>query len=535
MIDLATHGLIAPASPPRDPGGPRTFVQLLDRQLADGPDAVVLVGRSGKRTAAELESDSNRFAHALTSVGVGPGSRVAASLPNDVPIVVAFIGAMKAGVIWVGINRALAGPEKAYMLADSDACLFLGDPEMVEQIAAHRSELPGLERTVTVAPGQTVDELTALLAPAPSNPVGEDPDPLAPAAIAYTSGTTGRPKGAVHTQHNILLPGKVASLRAATGDLAQGEVLGAPLPLTILNMAVLGPVSAFLRGQRLVAIDRTDAVGLAEWIAREQVETLHAVPTMVHDLLTNPDVADAMLDSVVGIRVGGAAMPGSFRELYADRFGERLGVGYGLTENPTSVTGEDVTEPAVEGSSGRALPQLRVHILDEDGGELRTGEVGEICVGPTSHGPFSDVYRPMLGYWNQPEASSAALRGGLLHTGDLGALDSAGHLHVKDRQHDLIVRGGSNVYPAEVERVLHMDSRVVACAVVGVPDDRLGERVVAFVESDPESKLAAAELFDLCRANLARYKVPDAIEFVAGFERTPMGKIRKTRLREDAN
>jgi acyl-CoA synthetase (AMP-forming)/AMP-acid ligase II len=252
---------------------------------------------------------------------------------------------------------------------------------------------------------------------------------------------------------------------------------------------------------------------------------------MVHDLLTHPEVDDEMLASIDTIGVGGADMPDAFRRLYEERFGRRVGTGYGLTEAPTSVTAEDVSEPPVPGSCGRALPQVEILIRDETGEDLAPGEVGEVCVAPSSAGPFADTYRPMLGYWNRPDETMRALDGGVLRTGDIGCLDAAGNLFIKDRKNDLIIRGGANVYPAEVERALHDLRAIEACAVVGVPDDRLGERVVAFVQLRQDSDVSAEAIQDHCRSLLARYKVPDTIRFVSGFDRTPMGKIRKTALR----
>ena len=359
-----------------------------------------------------------------------------------------------------------------------------------------------------------------------------DVAPLAPAAISYTSGTTGFPKGAVHTHHNLLLPGKMNVLRMAAAEPVPNPVLGVPLPLTILNLMILGPIAAYQSGTPVVAMDRIDAVGMAEWIHRESVTTFAAVPAMVHDLLTHPEVTDEMLASIDAIGVGGADMPDAFRRLYQERFGRRVGTGYGLTEAPTSVTMEDVNEPAVPGTCGRALPHLRIHIVGDDGAEVPVGEVGEVCVGPATEGELADIYRPMLGYWNRPDETKAALEGGLLHTGDVGCLDEDGNLFIKDRKNDLIIRGGANVYPAEVERVLHDDDRVAACAVVGRADERLGERVVAFVELEPGADADADSLIQHCRDNLAKYKVPDSITFVDAFDRTPMGKIRKTKLRE---
>lgn len=533
MIDLGAHGLLAPPEPPRDVGGPGTVGRLLDRVLDVSPDKTMLVGRTGRYTGAELDAVARRAARALWDLGVRPGDRVAASLANDTDVVVAFLGTMKLGAIWVGLNRPLAAPEKAYMLGDCQAGTFLGSPEMVAQANGHRSELGDLLNVITVDPDVPDDGWRALVAAADADAPEVNLDPLSPAAIAYTSGTTGFPKGVVHTQHNLLLPGIVAAHRQAeAGPSEHDPVLGVPLPLTILNLMILGPCAAYQSGTPVVAMDRIDAMGMAEWIATEQVSTFAAVPAMVHDLLTHPDVTDDMLASIDAIGVGGADMPDAFRRLYEERFGRRVGTGYGLTEAPTSVTAEDVAEPPITGTCGKALPQIRIHIRDGEHQDLAAGEVGEVCVGPSTEGPFADTYRPMLGYWNRPDETARALRGGVLHTGDVGCLDEAGNLFIKDRKNDLIIRGGANVYPAEVERVLYDVDTVAACAVVGVRDERLGERVVAVVQLVPDATVDPEELREHCRANLAKYKVPDTVEFVDAFDRTPMGKIRKTVLRE---
>ncbi len=528
MIDLARHGLVAAATRPRDVGGPGVVGALLDRALAESPDQLALAGRHGRFTVAELDAEVNRAAGALASFGVGPGDRVAMSLPNDIDIVLGYLAAMRLGAIWLGINRPLAPPEKAYMLGDAEVRVAIADPAIAASLEPHRGDLPELRELIVVDHGAATDRWREARAEATTGRPNVDIDPLAPAAIAYTSGTTGFPKGVVHTHHNMLLPGTVA---AAAEGRPTGGVLGVALPLTILNLIILGPCMAYQTGSSLVAMDRIDAVGMGEWIAAERITTFAAVPAMVHDLLTNSEVTDEMLASIDTIGVGGADMPDAFRRMYEARFGRRVGTGYGLTEAPTSVTAEDTQAPPVPGSCGKALPQVEIHIRDDADRPVPVGEVGEVCVGPATEGPFADVYRPMLGYWNKPEATAAALRGGLLHTGDIGSLDSDGNLTIRDRKNDLIIRGGANVYPAEVERVLHDDPAVAACAVIGVPDDRLGERVVAFVEVMEDSTTSEAELRALCGEQLARYKVPDSITFVAGFERTPMGKIKKTVLR----
>jgi acyl-CoA synthetase (AMP-forming)/AMP-acid ligase II len=325
------------------------------------------------------------------------------------------------------------------------------------------------------------------------------------------------------------LPGAVQ--RAANTydpELRQGVCL----PLTVLNLMVLAPLVTVQLGACLVCMDRTDPVGMAEWIRDERIATFSAVPAMVHGLLTHPGVTDEHLQSLVRPGVGGADLPEAFRELYRARFGVEVTVGYGLTEAPTAVTVTDPTEPPIPSEAGAALPHVDIVIIDEHDHPVPAGEVGEICVAPRRTGPWRGVYTPMLGYWNRPDETRLALRGGRLHTGDLGCLDAAGHLFVKDRRNDLIIRGGANIYPAEVERVLHADERVAACAVTGVPDEHYGERVVAFVQRAPGGAVTGDDLAAHCATRLARYKVPERWIFVDDFERTPMGKIRKGALPE---
>lgn len=528
MIDLEARGLVRPASLPSIPDGPASMAELLEPMLAADPDRIVLVGRHARYTALELDETVRRAAGALSGLGIGPGDRVAASLPNNTDIVVAFLAAMRVGAIWVGINRPLAGPEKAYMLADSQTSVFLGDPDTTAQVAAERSSLHDLTRIVTIDPSLD-DEWRTLVASADPERVDATIDRFAPAAIAYTSGTTGFPKGAVHIQHNLMLPGAVARQRPSTGI---GGVNGVALPLTVLNLIVLGPLLAYQCDMSCVAMDRIDGIGQAEWIESEGITSYAAVPAMVHDLLTNPAIDRSALRSLDGIGVGGADMPDAFRRLYIEAFGKPCGTGYGLTEAPTTVTQEDPDGPIVPDSCGKALPHVTIHVLADDGRPVETGEVGEICIGPTEVGPFADCYRPMLGYWNRPDETAAALSGGLLHTGDLGTIDADGNVSIKDRRNDLIIRGGANVYPAEVERIIHDEPAVAACAVIGVPDERLGERVVAFVQPAEGAMVDTEALLARCATNLARYKVPERIELVDDFDRTPMGKIRKTVLRD---
>ena len=524
-------GLVPTATRPVIPGGgPQTVAAVLDPGLATHPGPEALVGRHTRFTYAQLDAEVGRAAAMLHGIGVRPGDRVAMSTGNQPEVVVGFLACMRLGAVWLGVNLALAPPEKAYLLRDAEVGVLIAEPAVVDELGPRRADLPTLAHVVVCDPagGERDEWRPRLDAADPGAWPHPAVDPFAPAAIAYTSGTTGFPKGAVHSQHNLLLPGAVARERAHPTDDTR---LGVLLPLTILNLIALGPLVAFQGAHTCVAIDRVDPVGLAAWIRDERVTTCSTVPAILHGLLTHPEVTEADLVTLRVPGVGGADCPDAFRDLYRARYGAEVTVGYGLTEAPTAVTMTDPATPPVPGSAGRALPHVRVLVLDDDGREVGPGEVGELGVAPRLDGPWAGVYTPMLGYWNRPEATAEALRGGVLHTGDLGCIDEAGEVFVKDRRHDLIIRGGSNVYPAEVERVLHDDPRVAACAVVGTPDERLGERVVAFVEPAPGTTVTPDELAAHCRGELAAYKVPAEWRIVDAMPRNAMGKILKPELR----
>ncbi|MHB8669098.1 MAG: class I adenylate-forming enzyme family protein [Acidimicrobiales bacterium] len=526
---LAEHGLLPPPARTPIPGGPQTIVEVLDRVRSEDPGREALVGRHARLSYDELDEAANRAAAALAALGVHPGDRVAASLPNDPEIVVAFLATMRMGAIWVGVNRALAPPEKAYMLADSEVSVILADPDMAAQIEAVRGDLGNLAHIVEVEAGTPGSEWAERLVACDGavRPAIEV-DPYGPAAIAYTSGTTGFPKGAVHSQHNLLVPGAVI---ASNGTYSPEMRHGVCLPLTILNLIALTPLVAFQVGATCVTMDRIDPVGLATWIRDERIATFSAVPAVLQGLLTHADVHPGDLASLLLPGVGGADFPDAFRALYRERFGTAVSAGYGLTEAPTVVAKEDPGSAHVPGATGRALPHVSVTIRDDRGRVLEVGQIGEVCVGPVHQGRWAGVYTPFLGYWNRPEASYEALRDGVLHTGDMGSLDEHGNLFIRDRKADLIIRGGANVYPAEVERVLHGDPRVVACAVFGLPDERLGERVVGVVQCRAGANVDPEELRRLCDYNLARYKVPDQIMLVDEMPRNAMNKILKPVLR----
>jgi long-chain acyl-CoA synthetase len=487
---------------------PRTIAEVFAPVVAVDPDREALVTRSGRWSYSELDRLASKAAHALASLGVQPGDRVAGGLPNDVDVILAFHGAMRLGAVWVGINRALAPPEKQYLLDDSGTSLLLCDAATAEQVSGASCRV----LTVEDGPGEWHDALGE----GSDEPFVGDVDPYAPAGIAYTSGTTGYPKGATHSQHNLLVPGAMLGASRGWGaTLRKGDFLA----LTILNMQVLTTLTTAQAGGSAIVFDRNDPVGVAEWIRDERVTVWNGPPALIHSLAHDDGVSRDHLATLDEVWNGGGDCPEPVRAAFEEKFGKPVLMTYGLSEAPTVVTIDDPDGGHAVGGSGRPLPHLEIQVLDD-----------ELCVAPATTGAYAGVYRPMLGYWNRDEATAETLRDGVLHTGDLGFVDDDGFLHVRDRKSLVIIRGGGNVYPAEIERVLHERPEIEACAVVGLPDERLGERVAIAVQLRDGATVTEDELREHCLANLARYKVPERWLFVDGFPRNSMGKIQRRDL-----
>jgi acyl-CoA synthetase (AMP-forming)/AMP-acid ligase II len=467
-------------------------------------------------TYAELDAAADRSAAALWELGLRPGGRLAASLPNDLDVVLAFHGAMRLGAIWVGVGEALAAPEKRHLVADCAPTLFLASQSAISDCSAVLDVVGGR--------GVTVDQLRTAAAAA-GEPPSVDVDPHAPAGIAYTSGTTGVPKGIVHSQHNLLLPGEVLVASRGWGpSLRKGDCL----PLTILNLMVLTTLLTAQAQGCCIVMDRRDAEGIAEWIEQEQVTHWNGVPAQLHDLVTVRQVDPARLASLREVWSGGGDCPELLRARFAEVYGLPIRSTYGLTEAPTVVSIDPVGGERRPGGSGRVLPHLAVRTRRADGTVLPHDAEGELCLAPRTDGEWAGRWTPSLGEWRDgdvvdPPSVPVA-------TGDYGIVDSDRWLTVLDRIKVLIVRGGANVYPAEVERVLLAEDGVAGAAVFGVRDERLGERVAAVVEVTDD--IDVDSLMATCRRQLADYKVPEQIVVVPELPRNAMGKVVRTGLAE---
>lgn len=503
---------------------PQDISCVLEDSLAERPDAIAVEGRSGALTYRQLDAAASHAAGGLWDCGVRPGDRLAACLPNDLAVVVAFHAAMRIGAIWVGIGAALAAPEKMRLLRHSAPRVLLASSDVASELRSHPGWHPDGPKTVVVDHRASDDDWSAMLAAGLSAP-GVDIDSSAPAGIAYTSGTTGSPKGIVHSQHNLLTPGAVLVWQRRYGpDLRKGDCL----PLTILNMMALTTLLTAQAGGCCVVMDRRDPEGVAEWIRDSRVTVWNGVPTQLRDMVAHPDITRDDLATLVEVWCGGGDCPDQLRSAFARTFGHDLRATYGLTEAPTIVAMDPVGREWAPGSSGQTLAHLSVQVLDDDGHQLPGDQVGELCVSATTSGPWAHLWTPMLGYWQGDDAAPSVP--GPLRTGDLGTVDGAGWVRVVDRRKLLILRGGANVYPTEVERVLLDCPGVAGAAVFGIPDDRLGERVAALIEPDGSGPVSAGRLAQHCATRLARYKTPEVWGFVDSLPRNAMGKIIRPAL-----
>jgi long-chain acyl-CoA synthetase len=486
---------------------PSTVAEVLDEVLATTPDRPAVVAPDRTLTYAELDREADRAAAALRALGLTPGERLGVSLPNDSRIVVLFHGAMRAGAVWVGLNRALTADEQAAVLDDCGARLTIG-----------------------CAVGTSLDDeqWAAALAAAVPEKAGVRIDPHAPAAIAYTSGTTGRSKGVVHSQHNLLVPGAVlVRERGYDAGLRKADCL----PLTILNLQVLSTLLVAQAGGTAVISDLRHASTVAPWLRDTGATVWNGVPPMLYDMAHDPDIAAADLAGLVEVWSGGDNLSEGIRAAFTGKFAPPLCGTYGLTEAPTIVAIEPRDRPHRPGCSGTVLPHLRLDVLTPDDSPVPDGELGELCLSAAHDGPYADLYTPMLGYWENPDATADTMAGGRLHTGDIGTVDADREVRVHDRRKLMIVRGAANVYPAEVERTLQAVPGVIAVAVVGVPDDRLGARVAAVVQTAEADAPDADLLTEHCRAALSRYKVPERWHLTtAPLPRNAMGKIDRPKL-----
>jgi long-chain acyl-CoA synthetase len=461
---------------------------------------------------------------------------VAIAMRNYPEWISAFAAVTSIGAIAVGLNAWWTRDELAYGLEDSGSRVLVADRERVLRVAPLLARL-GVRAIAVRAPGELPEgalRFEAVLETGARMPeVAVEPDQ--DALILYTSGTTGRPKGAVSTHRAVLAALLAFGCRAAIGAAMRPPREPHPYPpcfiLTVPLFHVTGLVpvmlSCFASGARLVMMYRWSPERALELIERERVTTFVGVPTMAWDLLESPDFARRDTSSLQNVGGGGAPAPPELVQRIDRSFARGSPtIGYGMTETngygPQNSGDDYLRRPR---SAGRVVPILEIRVVDEQGRDVPTGEIGEICF------RGANLFR---GYWGKPEATAEAFVDGWLRSGDLGRLDAEGFLTIEDRKKDMVLRGGENVYSAEVEAALYEHPGVHEAAVFGVPHARLGEEVAAAVVPKSDARLDPAELRAHVAERLAAFKVP-TVWAIRGerLPRTPTGKILKRALRDE--
>jgi fatty-acyl-CoA synthase len=462
-----------------------------------------------------LQGRVNRLARVLGTLGVARGDRVATWLPNGLPHVMAQLGVVRAGAAWVAINRRLAPPEIRFMLEHSGARVLLADGSV--SAAAVPAGVEVLD--VTGADAALERRLAAVDEREPELRLDESDV----ARLRYTSGTTGRPKAAVLTHASSLA--SLRNLLAELHELGSGDVVCHVAPLTHASEALVAP--ALWRGARAVLCTGFDAPSLRRLIAREHVTTLFAVPTMIRALVDDTDGDPADFASLRTIVYGAAPIARDVVQRALERLGPVLLQIYGLSECPfpiTTLRKEDHLDPRLVGSCGLPTSVSEVRILDDAGAAVAPGEVGRIVV----RGP-----QMMREYWGDPPATAAVLRDGWLWTDDLGSRDDRGYLTLVDRSDDVIISGGFNVYPREVEIALEEHPAVAEAGVAAIAHERWGQGVCAWIVRRGGATIDADALIEHCRARLAGYKKPVEVRFVAALPKSPTGKLLRRALRDE--
>jgi long-chain acyl-CoA synthetase len=481
------------------------------RRYGEHP-ALVFEGR--ELTNVDQQRAASRLAHALRRLGIERGDRVVVMLPNCPEVIQAYAAILKLGAVIVPIIFLLGPEEVRHIVGHSEARLVITSPDLawkLEGVAAPVVLVGGGE----VAGALAWEAIVAVEADAFPTLPREDRDL---AVILYTSGTTGQPKGVALSHGNLAANARSA---ASLYELDREAWALAVLPLSHSYGLTVMNAGALL-GTRAVLLRWFNPELVLEAIQRYRVQSMSGVPTMYVYLLNLPDLERFDTSSMRYWGSGAAPLPVEIVEPFERRFGGLILEGYGLTEAAPVVSAHRLSGPRKLGSVGQPIPGVEVCILDAEDREVPVGEIGEIAV----RGP-----NVMLGYYRMPDETTRTLRGGWLHTGDMGRLDADGFLYVVERKKDLIIRGGFNVYPREVEEVLYAHPAVAEAAVVGTPDPLMGEEVLAWVVPRDGATVGADELIAFCQQHLTRFKCPRTVRFVPALPMSPIGKVLRKELR----
>ncbi|MCR9179215.1 MAG: fatty acid--CoA ligase [Erythrobacteraceae bacterium] len=508
-----------------------SFCDIVREHAQNQGDVIAFTYAQEETSFAALDEGANRVANGLVALGVKPGERVAFLGKNHPLYFEALLGAARIGAVMTPVNWRLAPPEVAYILDNSQARVVFVGEGFAAMIAEVRASVPHVAEIIGIdAPEHAGTDYRQWRDSFPATPPAHKIKPEDDALQLYTSGTTGKPKGAVMTHGSIL------SSRDAMASGDEMRTWQEPIPgdVTLLAMPcfhISGTgtgIGTMVAGTNSIVLPEYDPAKALDLIANYNISKIFLVPAAIQILLNHPRVSEADFSRLKYVTYGASPIP---LELMREAM-RVLGCGfvqmYGMTETSGTIVALDPEDHVPEGSPrmrsvGKPLAGVEIKIIDEAGNPVPAGAVGEIATRSSKN---------MRGYWNNPDATAATIDAeGWLRTGDAGYLDEDGYLYIHDRVKDMIISGGENVYPAEVENALYAHPKVADVAVIGVPDAKWGEAVKACVVVQPGEELTEADLIAHARQHIAGYKCPKSVDFIPALPRNPSGKILRRELR----
>ncbi len=500
---------------------------ILEYAARTMPEKSFLLSNGNKFTYHQIETDARRFANALRFLNVMPGDRVALLMPNIPELAVCLAGIAKAGAVAIPLHPSTPGLALQKILLNAEAKVLVAFEAFLESALQGKQGAVACQHLVMVRqPGSqsspdSVELYKDLLHFAPDSFDTHPARPQDPAVILYTSGTTGQPKGVVHSQNSLYFNVLQASLNI-WGLTSEDVVLIATPPSTIFFQTLIWGSALHLSSASLIS--QFDLEIFLKAIDRDQVTFFAGVPTIAHYLMHASVTSQFNLNSLSKCFLGGSAVPQPMVQAFEKQFQAKISSGYGMTEGvPFCYIHSDELNTILN-SVGRPAPGVSLRIVDETGQEVPTGSPGEITV----RGP-----QIFSGYFHAEELNQSSFRDGWFHTGDIGRQDEAGYVYLIDRLNNVIKRSGYKVYSAEVEQVLAHYPSVAQAAVIGIPDEALGEEIKAYIVLKPGAESTADELIAHCELQMEAYKAPRLVEFRDELPMTPAGKISHQALRAE--
>jgi long-chain acyl-CoA synthetase len=494
---------------------------LLEKNIADFGEYPLLFFKERTLTNVETKNLADQFANGLRRLGIQKGDRVMVCLPNCPEVLISYQGITRAGAIIVPVMFMLHPKELHYIALNSGAKAVITSSYVLQNVEKSLEGLPNRPEVLVVdrpTDNQTKNFYDVM--DQSNSTLSDDIKPEDTAVILYTSGTTGNPKGVLLTHKNLY---SNADNSAKHNETERGTTLGV-LPLAHVYGLTVSNVS-FLTGGSIVVFSSFDVKEVLAAIEKYKVKSFSAVPAMIYALVSYPQADQYDTSSLESVGSGSAPLPVALLHAFQKKFGAQVYEGYGLSEAAPVVTAHRKGKEIKPGSVGIPIPGVQVRIVNDQGEEVPRGEVGELIVSGDNITP---------GYFQNREESERVLRDGWLYTGDVARQDDDGYVYIVDRKKDLIIRGGFNLYPRDVEEILNAHDKVAEAAVIGIPDERMGEEMVACVVKKQDADVTEEELITYCQDHLSKRKTPRHIVFLESLPRNGVGKILKTHLRKTA-